>query len=402
MKSKIAFFDPYSGGHHPEHLAYLIEEWTLNYQVVCSLEVITTQANLRLHTKLMQWFNHPPEGLSFYLIAELQATSLFKKNIEQGNLLTQYIRSKKPDHVFCLFFDHLQIALVQNLKFNYPVTFSGIYFRAMWHYGQWHDISWKDQIRAMRQKVLLHAALRNRHFSALFCFDPYIVPILQKNYKRSKQIVALPEPFSEQVIEHTNTLKEWTESGKRKRLLLTGVLDERKGVLALLKALALLDTPTLQQLSIVLAGKLDITIQNFVTKQISELRLNGLEIILQNGFIPYESLAAYVQASNVVLIPYQNHVGSSGLLIRAAKATKPVISQHYGLMGQWVRENKLGLAVNTCDPTSLASGIREALAGRFSFSPASNAFFAQQHSTKDFVNVIWKGIMTSVSEHHIE
>ncbi len=50
---------------------------------------------------------------------------------------------------------------------------------------------------------------------------------------------------------------------------------------------------------------------------------------------------------DVVLIPYQRHVGSSGLLIWAASAGKPVITQDFGLIGALTRAYKLGQTVDT-------------------------------------------------------
>src|SRR5204863_6629463 len=74
-------------------------------------------------------------------------------------------------------------------------------------------------------------------------------------------------------------------------------------------------------------------------------------------------IAALMARSDVVLAPYQRFVGSSGVLLWAAGAGRPVLSQGFGLVGHLIREHRLGLAVDTTDPAALAAGIRSMVEG---------------------------------------
>jgi hypothetical protein len=58
-----------------------------------------------------------------------------------------------------------------------------------------------------------------------------------------------------------------------------------------------------------------------------------------------------------VLAPYQRFVGSSGVLLWAARAGRPVLAQEFGLIGKLTRDNHLGIAVDSGDPTKLAREI---------------------------------------------
>ena len=66
---------------------------------------------------------------------------------------------------------------------------------------------------------------------------------------------------------------------------------------------------------------------------------------------------AYFQIADVVLAPYQRHVGMSGILLLAAAANKPVLCSNYGLMGEMVRRYHLGLTVDSSQPQEIAKGL---------------------------------------------
>ena len=71
-------------------------------------------------------------------------------------------------------------------------------------------------------------------------------------------------------------------------------------------------------------------------------------------------IAGLVRWSDVVLAPYQRFVGSSGVLLWAAAAGRPVITQDRGLLGELTRRHGLGTAVDTTDPAALAAAVAAA------------------------------------------
>ena len=68
-------------------------------------------------------------------------------------------------------------------------------------------------------------------------------------------------------------------------------------------------------------------------------------------------LAGLVRRSDVILAPYQRFVGSSGVMLWAARAGKPLLTQDFGLLGRMVREHRLGLPTEAGDPRRLAEAI---------------------------------------------
>jgi glycosyltransferase involved in cell wall biosynthesis len=76
-------------------------------------------------------------------------------------------------------------------------------------------------------------------------------------------------------------------------------------------------------------------------------------------------------ASDVVLLPYLNHFGTSGVLSRAMAAGRPVIASDEQLLGDLVRLHGLGLLFPSGNVAELAGAIRRAAA----FTPPETAAY---------------------------
>jgi hypothetical protein len=81
-------------------------------------------------------------------------------------------------------------------------------------------------------------------------------------------------------------------------------------------------------------------------------------------------------------------------LLWAAKHGRPVVTQDYGLLGRLVRDHRLGVAVDTENPSILADAIgrivREGSAGLA--DPAGMARFVSHRAPGDFVAAIFDRI----------
>jgi len=106
---------------------------------------------------------------------------------------------------------------------------------------------------------------------------------------------------------------------------------------------------------------------------------SGLEALVRQGraclINRYVSVAEEKNcfaASDVVLLPYLNHFGTSGVLSRAMAAGKPVIVSDEQLLGRLTREQGLGLLFPSGDVKMLREKIQQAAA----FSPETAAKFS--------------------------
>ncbi|MEX2451055.1 MAG: glycosyltransferase, partial [Rhodospirillales bacterium] len=130
-------------------------------------------------------------------------------------------------------------------------------------------------------------------------------------------------------------------------------------VITLLDALPRLPAESAGKPAIVIAGRLDPALRDIVHRTVRDIRETHpeLRLWLVDRFLSRGEIVATARRCSVILAPYQRFIGSSGVLIWAAALQRPVISQNYGLLGRLIRENGLGLTVDTSDPDALADAI---------------------------------------------
>ncbi|MDA1029678.1 MAG: hypothetical protein O3B41_11590, partial [Bacteroidetes bacterium] len=81
--------------------------------------------------------------------------------------------------------------------------------------------------------------------------------------------------------------------------------------------------------------------------------------------------------------------GSSGILIRAAAAGKPVLGSSYGMVGRNITRHQLGFAVDCNEPEQLVEAVTAFIADPAgAFDAATSLAFAQSNSSKAFAQTI--------------
>jgi glycosyltransferase involved in cell wall biosynthesis len=182
-------------------------------------------------------------------------------------------------------------------------------------------------------------------------------------------------------------------------MLLFGSLTARKGVIELIEAIRHLPAEAARRSSIVLAGSLHADVRERVETSLARLRQeSSAQVILHNAYLPHSEVQNLIGAADLVLLPYQRHAGSSGVLIRAAAAKRPVLTQDYGVLADEVREHCLGRVVDTTDPTAIATGItcflEDPLKG---FDPVRAYAFAAANSLDAYLDVLFGHLFATES-----
>jgi hypothetical protein len=107
-------------------------------------------------------------------------------------------------------------------------------------------------------------------------------------------------------------------------------------------------------------------------------------IELEDGFVTDEQLANEITGADIILAPYQNHIGSSGVMHWAVAAKKPLIAQDTGLIGYQVSKYGLGTAINCGNPKVIANEIGSIM----NTAPKLLKTFAKRHGPSKFVGNI--------------
>lgn len=383
-------FDPYQGGHHAEYVCHLLQTWHTSGRrdrMVAALPDGLLDAQPDLCAEALA----APEISVVPLPPPLPDPTDPLRTLAKANtrLLRSVIETHRPKHVLAMYLDHLQLGLALGLRFPFPVRISGILFRPTLHYDA-DRMSPKERIRRLRKRLLLRGMARNPHLDHVFSLDhTAVVPLRQL----SLQAVPLPDPVAPAetaTSPYQPSVRDHFQIEPTRRLfVLFGALDERKGIIPLLEALSRLSSDKLQRLAVLLAGPLAERLLPEVDRRIDHLRVQGGQVILHDAFIPVGEIQPLLRAADLVLAPYQRHVGSSAVLIRAAAAGRPVLSQDYGFMGAQVRRHQLGRTVDSTNTAALADALSTAIEDPTAgFDPASAAKFAAANTPTAYADTI--------------
>ena len=314
---------------------------------------------------------------------------------QEWNLLFKYASLLEATHGLLMYLDALQLplALVQKL----PCPLSGMYFRPVFHYGDFSSFtpSARERFWQLRDKFFLARTLRHSQFKTLFCLDPFVVDRI-KNFNQNVEAIHLADPvqiYSDSDSQIEKLREDLGIHPSRTVFLMFGAFRKRKGIYQLLDALTLLPTQLCEKLCLLCVGP--VSAEQLVQTRLTEISESlPLQIVKRDRFVADREIQPYFQVSDVILAPYQRHIGMSAILVRAAAAQKPVLSSNYGLMGELVKSYKLGIAVDSMIPAEIAKGLTQFLLE----SPAkfcdfsSMKSFAEQNTAERFSSTIFQHI----------
>jgi len=364
----LMLFDLSIRGHHPSYIQHLIGYWQAQ-ELPGRLVVVVSPEFLQEHGEVVAPAARDPQStVQFVAIQAAEAAALKSRKSalnrmirawQEWRLLSSYAARLEADHCLVMYFDTYQLPLA--LQMPVPCPVSSIYFRPTFHYPALTRtaLDWKEQLQHWREKLVIRQVMRHRRLETLFSLDPFVIPHLHQ-LSHQTQAVHLPDPVegaAPVAPSQVEALRQQLgiEAG-RQVLLLFGALTERKGVFPLLEALAELPSDRCQHICLLLVGESKISTQ--IDARLSRLRqTQPLQAIAHYQFVPEAAVQVYFHLADLVLAPYQRHVGMSGILLQAAAAQKPVLSSDYGLMGEMVHRYGLGLAVDSTRPAAIAAGL---------------------------------------------
>ena len=295
--------------------------------------------------------------------------------------MRRYLRRTGADTGFFLMLDLQSLPFALGLGMD-GRRVSGILFRPSVHYGEIGPYvpDSAERRRDRRKEMLYRRMLANPAVDRVLSLDPFFPAYARTHYRHGAKVDAVPDPVHPPVAAATTV--ESAPDG-RVGFLLFGYLAERKGPLAVLDALALLPPGTARRVAVRFAGKVDPGLRYAIDQRCRALETSHPELWLRidDRRLTSGELATLVDRSDVVLAPYQRFVGSSGVLLWAARAGRPVLAQDFGLIGKLTRDNRLGIAVDSGNIEQLAHEIgRMVDCGPATFidRPAAARFVAAQ------------------------
>lgn len=403
---KLMLFDLSIYGHHPSYIQHFINYWS-KQELPGSLDIVVSQKFFKEHFDVVKKSaDLKREDINFIAISQEEEANLkprdssINRNIlafQEWELFCKYADLLKTTQGLIMYLDPYLLPLAVGMQS--PCSFSGIYFRPTFHYPSFSSYipSWKNRLQQWREKFILNRVLHHPQIKTLFCLDPFAVKHIN-NFESEARSIHLPDPVSLQLKDEyqLNNLRERLKiKAGKKVFLLFGALNGRKGIYQLLEAIQLLPSALCEQMCLVFVGEANPTDKALIQSKVAATcQAQPVQIIQHYEFVPEQDVQAYFQLADVVLAPYQRHVGMSGILLLAAAANKPVLSSNYGLMGEMVQRYQLGIAVDSTVPEEIAKGLQHCLVA----SPEEVGkckqmqLFAEQNSADKFAQILFQDV----------
>jgi len=249
-------------------------------------------------------------------------------------------------------------------------------------------------LRRLLIKRAAHYLASHSAVPVIFTFDAEYLKTLPRMVARYWRYVPDPIPIRSDILSSAFRSPAQAPSTERVRFLLFGSLGRRKGIFALLQALHDLSVPDRQRIEVVVAGE----IREASSDDLRRLRmlltsaqqLDGLQFRYVDRFLSDEEVIGELNACDVVLAPYAGHIGVSGVVLWAAVAGRPILTQESGWIGHVVRNQRLGVVCDTLSPRALGRAMMQFAGCNImkQFDPTRLRLFVQGHSSEEFYGAI--------------
>jgi glycosyltransferase involved in cell wall biosynthesis len=382
----LTLFELWSGGHTPNYIRWLVEAW--QSQRTGTLRAIVTNRFLKQHESVFRDLANAPDSVIRWTAiddadeAALDAARARAQAVDSASgeaivasdidtlltlywtLLQKYGRKFPTRHILLMNLDEYLLPLSAGRVA--PADLSGIFFRPNYVYRS-KEAKKPAGFRIFDtvQEHLVRRSLNHPQLRLVFSYVPEVAEGLQGRGTAKVILLNNPVPLPARHASPAERARIRSRLGvpaDRELFLFFGEIRGPKGLWRLFDSLRLLRAEQEARICLAIVGQAEPVVEHRLA---SELRVFGastqLMILRRAAYVDDTELFEWFTAADVVIAPYVRHAGTSGILLLAAAYCKPLISQDYGAMAKLVRENSLGLTVDTNDPTELARAIGRCL-----------------------------------------
>lgn len=344
----LLIFENRTEGHHLHWLRYITEDFlTTGSRITLALDY-RPETKDRIHSHL--------SGLT----EKVSILSIYGKNgtLRGGSVVNTFaacLEESGADEVFMNNLDEIASGCLRQAAIGiYPPRairgrLSGVYFRprflanSLWPPGN------------ILKGFGFQNLTRRKWFSRVFFMDEVLQETAQHRYPGQK-FYYLPDPWDGTFLyDQAEARQKLGIPLDRFVFLCYGIGDRRKGLHLAVRAL--MEPPIDPRLHLLCAGG---TTPDAETSQgLTALKEQGRATVLDRYVSDAEQSLCFC-ASDVVLLPYIEHFGSSGVLSLAAAAGRMVIVSDEGLLARRIREHDLGWVFTSGDARELKTRMHDA------------------------------------------
>jgi glycosyltransferase involved in cell wall biosynthesis len=270
--------------------------------------------------------------------------------------LVGLIAETKPDWVYVPYADTLtQVAAARSLlrgkHWLRQVPIEGQVMRGRYAYPA-HGL--KQQLASATTRWLMQrSAWRVTHL-----LDTLVYNNLQGT-SQSTEYRLIPEPVERlPEVDRAEARRALGVPIEGRYVATVGGMDPRKGIDLLLAAFARANLNNDDRL--LLVGKMNQAMRELVARDYGKL-VDAGRLQMVDRYVSDFELGCGFLAGDVLVTPHPQQVGSSGTMVRAAAAGRPVIASDFGWVGWVTKKFGLGTAINVRNLNAFAAAIESTL-----------------------------------------
>ncbi|MDM8557612.1 glycosyltransferase [Candidatus Parabeggiatoa sp. HSG14] len=369
----LLIFEPDVTGHQPLYIRLLYSYLLENKSMLKVTFVIHPDINQRLIKEDSIELRDVENKINIVFLNETEIlaslhNTLWIRAMNRWKLMKKYLKMTGANHGHFLYLDHIQFPLALRLPFLPGKKISGLLFQPPMLDFYKDEKNAKEVIRDYRKKWFYAAMLNNPALSFAYTINSLFPSYASKHFANGNKVYHLPDPsmFPTSDIHLNDEDCALTKHVRknRKLFLLFGALTKRKGIFEVIEALKHLEPKYISQIAIVFAGKLGAEIRAKFLDKVASYKQNNsnANLHIEDRFLSTNEIICLLQHCDIILAPYSRYfVGSSGVLLWAVGAKKPVIAPNYGLLGYQVQKYHLGISIDATKPKVIADAFRRYL-----------------------------------------
>jgi glycosyltransferase involved in cell wall biosynthesis len=256
------------------------------------------------------------------------------------------------------------------------IPVSGLLMRGSFAYplSSW----WRRGRALVTERLLLRLPWHRLNF-----LDPLVVQHLKMRYPtRSNHVGVMPEPIEPAGNVSKEAARQQLGIPIAGRILAcAGRMDSRKGIDLLIRAFARARKEPDHRL--LLIGRQSPEVRALIEQE--SALVASQQLLVRDQFADQATFEAVFAAADMVVLPYPEHVGSSGILLRAVRWGKPVLASEWGWIGWVTRNFELGRTVPVRDLARFAAALEAAYAAPLQVhSPRGRQHLMDFHTVENF------------------
>lgn len=355
---KLLIYEPRVEGHHPGWLRFITEDLvSAGYELVLAVD-------LRDHRRSIIE-EHLGDLVTRVALIPAVDENGKPRNGSTAASIVAGLDESGASRVFLCAFDELASKAFRRAAFGLAIPsalrgrIGGIYHRPRFTAApRWSPNRWLKTIGFRR-------FMQQDWVRPLLFVDEYLTQHLKATFPE-KPIFFLPDPCPDDFAGNLHHARTTLGLPSNKTIFLFfGVGAKRKGLHLAVDAMLRLDQ---EDTFLMVAGRQ--APSGRVLRGLAQLQRQHRALMLDR-YVSSEEEKLCFQASDVVLLPYLNHFGTSGILSRAMATGKPVIVSNEQLLGRLVQDN----AVGWCFPSGNVAALTDCLARAARVDPTQKQRF---------------------------